>query len=115
MLIGTTLHTLVLLAGISGIPWLPHFSLHRPKPAPADTLPPPWKSMSRLSLESRFVLYGLPDLGPAPAGLKVQTDPRRLQVSVDPDSGTISSVAQIGEFPLGPGARMPLALFSQET
>jgi hypothetical protein len=79
----------------------------------ADSLPLPWKPSSRLALESQFVRVGLAPLITEPAGLVVQPDPRKVQVSFDPDSGTIHTVTQVGEFPLGPGAAVPVSVYNQ--
>ena len=106
MVIGLSLQSLVLLGVFTGLPHLPlpHFGLRHPRlvPTAADSLPPPWKAASRLALESQFVHSALP--GPGTAKLQVPGDPRRLHVSVDPDSGTISAVTEVGDYAVGPGA-----------
>jgi hypothetical protein len=111
MLNTLTLPALTLLAGLSGIPglpWLHGMKLRRPPAPPADTLPPQWKTASRLALENQFVRAALPRIRPAPVGLKLQYDPRRMRVGVDPDSGTVSAAPELGEVPLGRGSRQPL-------
>ncbi|HEY6866316.1 MAG TPA: hypothetical protein VI792_03610, partial [Candidatus Eisenbacteria bacterium] len=117
MVIGTLLHSLVLLGVFSGLPHLPHFSFRHPKQTAtaADSLPPPWKTASRLALESQFVMAGLPRLPVDATSLKVQSDPRQVNVSVDPDSGTISTVTQVGEFEVGPPAEISFARYAQLT
>src|SRR5438093_4479733 len=109
MLTSLTLPTLMLLSGIPGLPglpgWLPHLTLRHPKAPPADTLPPPWKSVSRLTLDSSLVRGGLPLVPPPPGLLRLSLDPRTLRVTVDPDSRTITAAPQVGEFDLGPAAR----------
>ncbi len=115
MVIGLTLQSLVLLGVFSGLPHLPHFGLRRtPRPIPtaADSLPPPWKTASRLALESTIVRTGLggpPTIGAA--RLTIQSDPRRVRVSMDPDSGTVSAVTEVGEFSVEPGAQVTLARY----
>src|SRR6267142_5676256 len=117
MLIGLTLQSLVLLGVLSGLPRLPlpHFGPRHPRlvPTAADSLPPPWKGASRLALESQFVSGALP--GQGAAMFSVQSDPRRLHVSVDPDSGTISAVTEVGEFAIGPGAVVPFSSYGDIT
>ncbi len=106
----TALPALLLLIGF------PHFGLKpRHVASPADTLPPPWKSSSRLALEDEFVLGRLSRLLPRPAGLQLRTDPRELRVTMDPDSGTVSVTERLGEVPLGPGSTRRLQDFSHET
>src|SRR5438093_9535389 len=113
MLTSLTLPTLMLLSGIPGLPglpgWLPHLTLRHPKAPPADTLPPPWKSVSRLTLDSSLVRGGLPLVPPPPGLLRLSLDPRTLRITVDPDSGTITTAPQVGEFDLGPAARASLS------
>ncbi len=93
----------------------PGFGLRHSREAfPADTLPPPWKPVSRLMLENQFVFSALPDLRRGPVGLKLTYDPRQLHVSVDPDSGTLRSVTEMGEVTLGRGSQRPLATFAEE-
>lgn len=115
MVISPILQSLVLLGVFSGLPHLPHFSLRRPpRPTPtaADSLPLPWKTASRLTLESQLVRTGLPGPVAGQARLQVQGDPRRLRVSVDSDSGMISAVTEVGEYSVAPGASAPLASYA---
>ncbi len=94
----------------------PHFGLKpRHVTSPADTLPPPWKSASRLAIEDEFVLGRLSSLGPKWVRLDVRPDPRELRVSMDPDSGTVSVSEHLGEVPLGPGSSVSLQQYSRQT
>jgi len=106
----TALPALLLLIGF------PHFGL---KPSrvvsPADSLPPPWKSASRLALEDRFVLGSLRPLVLHGPSLRLYQDPRSLHVTVAPDSGTVSTAPRYGEIALGPGARRSLSSFATQT
>ena len=114
-MIGPILQSAVILGVFSGLPHLPHMPFRHTKTVhtAADSLPLPWKPSSRLALESQFVRVGLAPLITEPAGLVVQADPRRVEVSFDPDSGTIHTVTQVGEFPLGPGAAVPVSVYEQ--
>ncbi len=111
------LPTLLLLAALPGFL---HFGGGRrgPEhvPTAADSLPPPWKSASRLSLENRFVQAGLPTLRSTPYGLRVDptSDRRQLKVAVEPDSGSFRSSVDFGEVPLGVVTRQPLSDWSHE-
>jgi len=106
----TALPALLLLIGF------PHFGLKPSRTAsPADSLPPAWKSASRLALEDQFVLGTLRPLRLHPPGLRLSPDPRSLRVTMDPDSATVSTSTRLGEVPLGPGAARPLSAFSRET
>ena len=106
----TALPALLLLIGF------PHFGLKPSRTAfPADTLPPAWKSASRLALEDQFVLGALRPLRLRGPGLGLHPDPRSLRVSMAPDSGTVSTSVRLGEVPLGPGAARSLLAYSHET
>ncbi len=106
----TALPALLLFIGF------PHFGLKPSRPAsPADSLPPAWKSASRLALEDQFVLGALRPLRLRSPGLRLNLDPRSLRVTMDPDSGTVSTSTRLGEIPLGPGAARSLSAFSRET
>ena len=106
----TALPALLLLIGF------PHFGLKPSRMAfPGDSLPPAWKSASRLALEDQFVLGTLRPLRLHPPGLRLNPDPRSLRVSMNPDSGTVSTSTRLGEIPLGPGAARSLSAFSRET
>ncbi len=106
----TALPALLLLIGF------PHFGLKPSRTAsPADSLPPAWKSASRLALEDQFVLGVLRPLRLRPPGLRLSPDPRSLRVTMDPDSGTVSTSPRLGEIALGPGAARSLSAFSRET
>src|SRR5207249_4446168 len=100
---------------IPGLGGLPGFRLKAPrKAAPADTLPPVWKSASRLALEDQFVFATLPRLSGNGVALRLAADPRQLRVSVDPDSGAISVSPEMGEIRLGRSARRPLSQYSRD-
>jgi hypothetical protein len=106
----TALPALFLLIG------LPHFGLKPRVPAsPADSLPPPWKSVSRLALEDQFVRGRLRPLRLRGAGLELRLDPRALRVTMNPDSGTVSTCERLGEVELGPGTSRTLQDYSRET
>ena len=113
-----TLPLVGLLIGIPGIPGLPGFrklpKLKLPHKAVVDTLPPVWKPHPLLALENQFVFATLPPIGPRQGGIKIANDPRRLQISVDSDSGTVTAVAELGEVTLGEGTRVPLDQFHRD-
>jgi motility/secretion related protein SprA len=106
---------LLAFPGIPGLPGLSKIRLPRKPAAALDSLPPAWKPASRLALEDRFVIAGLPPLGQGVVGFKLGYDPRRLRVRLDPDSGTVSVAAEVGNVELGGSPRVPLSQFSQET
>src|SRR5512143_3737499 len=106
----TALPALLLLIGF------PHFGLKPSRTvSPADSLPPPWKSASRLALEDQFVTGSLRPLVLHGPSLRLYQDPRILRVAVDPDSSTISMAPGYGAVTLGPGGRRPLSSFAAET
>ena len=115
MLAWLTVPTLTLLLGFPGLPWLPHFSLRHPKPPAADSLPPPWKSASRLGVESQLVRLQMDPMSSQPVGMQVLTDPRKLRVAVDPDSGTIMRVSEVNQTAVAPGYRMSLGAYGAES
>ncbi|MCE9628196.1 MAG: hypothetical protein K8R56_09810, partial [Candidatus Eisenbacteria bacterium] len=116
------LPAIALLAAISGLPGLkglpsPASKEHAKAKAAAvaaDTLPMPWKPLSRVSLERQFLQYGLDPIGKpyGPIKLLPLYDPRKARMSVDPDSGTYRSVTEVGEISLGAGYRRPLSTFA---
>jgi hypothetical protein len=110
MLTALTLPALGLLFAFPG------FGVKKPAaPAPTDTLPPPWKSASRLALEPYFVTGQLRPLRPAgrPA-LRLTYDPRKLRVEFDPDSAEVRSITEFGEVALDQGARIDLRDYAQD-
>ena len=124
-MIGTvTLPAIALLAAISGLPGLkglpmPATKEHaRAKAAAvaADTLPPPWRPAWRGGLHSQFVTFGLRPIGRpyGPIKLLPAYDPRKVRVSVDPDSGAYRSRTEVGEVTLGVGYRRRLEDFARE-
>ncbi len=124
-MIGTvTLPAIALLAAISGLPGLkglpmPATKEHaRAKAAAvaADTLPPPWRPAWRVALDSQFVTFGLRPIGRpyGPIKLLPAYDPRKVRVSVDPDSGAYRSRTEVGEVTLGVGYRRRLEDFARE-
>ena len=115
MLISLSLPVLVLAGGLTGVPglnWLKGFKLRRPPPPPTDTLPPAWKTPSRLALENQLLRGILPPLTGGSAGLKLKTDPRSLRIGMDPDSGTVRAVPELGDVPFGEPTVQPLSAFS---
>ncbi len=116
-----TLSALAFLMGISGIPGLNALPglrkalRNKPTTAYVDTLPPAWKPASRLAVEHDFLKPGLPPLGGTwAAGLVVTPtmDPRRLKVSVDPDSGIYRTEVEVGDLELGRGYQTSLRGFA---
>ena len=103
MLTILALRALVVLVAIPGLPNIPGIGkLHWPrrhKAAVRDTIPPHWKPYSRLVLEDQFVHRSLAPLGTHRVGLKLQFDPRQYHVTVNPDSGTITTGTRLGEIP----------------
>ncbi len=98
---------LVVLISLKGLPFFGSHHAARTA-APVDTLPPPWRPVSRLALENDFVLAALPEIVRAHGGMKLSSDPRTLQVTVDADSGLISADALVGTVPVGPPVRLTL-------
>src|SRR5262245_3967793 len=102
-----------LLIGIPSLPAIPGVSaglkglkkLRHGKAAPLDSLPPAWRPASRLALENQFIRAGLRPLGPSPVGLKLNPDPRKLDVSVDPDAGTVRYATEFDDVPVGTPSR----------
>src|SRR5438093_2511679 len=115
MSLALTLPLVGLLIGLPGIPGLSKLAkLRLPHKAAVDTLPPVWKPYSRLALEDQFVFAALPPVGVRNARFVVSDDRRRLQVSVDPDSGTVSAVPELGEVELGQTARVPFNQYGRD-
>ena len=115
MTLALALPLISLLIGLPGIPGFSRLSkLRLPRKAVVDTLPPVWKSASRLALEDNFVFAALPAVGSRTARFSVTSDPRRLQVSVDPDSGTLSAVTELGDVELGATARVPFSQYGRD-
>ncbi len=111
MPITPSLPTIVVLISLKG---LPGFGFHaKAQPVPADTLPPPWQTASRLALEDEFVMARLPSIM-AEHGFKLTFDPRTLQVRLDPDSSALSVTPMVNAVPVGPPLRLPLHDFAQE-
>ncbi|HTK30834.1 MAG TPA: cell surface protein SprA [Candidatus Saccharimonadaceae bacterium] len=93
----------------------PGFGLHHAaKPTAADSLPPPWRSASRLALEDQFVRTTLPSLIPRFSGLKVNPDPRQLDVRFSLDPGEIATSAQVNDVDVSAPGRETLGDFSKE-
>ncbi len=114
MLAPVALRTLVVLVSFPG---LSHFGLRHHKAAARDTIPPVWKSASRLTLEDRFVRRSLLPLNNRRIALKVQPgmDPRHFVVDVEPDSGTITSGTKLGDTPVAPQATGSLREYSRQS
>jgi hypothetical protein len=115
MLISLSLPILVLAGGLTGVPglnWLKGLKLRRPPPPPQDTLPPAWKTPSRLALENQLLRGILPPMTGGKLGLKLSSDPRSLRVDMDPGSGTVSAVPEMGEVQLAEPTLVPLHEYS---
>ena len=119
-----TLPALAFLLAISGIPgmkalpWFKAFAHHKPHPTAADSLPTPWKSASRLALERDFVRAGLSGFGvDGSPSLRLQSalDPRRVETSMDPDSGLWTNAVEVGDVRLGTVYRRPLSDFGSQS
>jgi hypothetical protein len=124
-MIGTqSLPALAFLAAISGLPGLKglptpqtkEYQKAKAEAVAADTLPLPWKPSWKLALENRMVLAGLMPIGSlqGPVKLVQQADPRRVRVSVDPDSGVYRTAVEVGEVTLVPSYRATLGQFTRE-
>ena len=111
MPIAPTLPALAFLISLKGFPG---FGLHKAKPAPADTLPPPWRPVSRLTLENDFVTAALPPIVDNWVALKLTFDPRTLRVNVDPDSGTVSAGPLVNTVPVGPPLRLTFDSYADQ-
>lgn len=93
----------------------PGFGKHAAPPAPADTLPPAWRSASRLALEDQFVTSALPRLGPRFTRLAIRPDdPRRVDVRFDVDVPSLASSAQINSVDVSAPMRESLLDYSRE-
>ena len=111
-----------LLIGLPGLPGIPGVSeglkglkkLRHGKVAPLDSLPPAWRPASRLALENQFVLAALRPLGPTPVGLKLNSDPRKLDVSFDAEAGTVRYATEFDDVPVGTPARLPVEQFAHD-
>jgi cell surface protein SprA len=117
MLISLSLPVLVLAGGLTGVPglnWLKGLKLRRPPPPPADTMPPAWKTPSRLALENQLLLAVLPAMSGGKLGLKLNGDTRILRVDLDPASGMVSAVPEMGQVQLGEPAVVPLRAYSSD-
>jgi len=124
MIASLTLPAIAFLAAVSGVPGLSsvpmpaskEFNRAKAEAVAADTLPIPWKPSWRLAIERQSVLFGLAPVGPllGPIKLRPDLDPRRVQVSVDPATGTYRSVVEVGEVSLGQSYRRPLDQFTVE-
>src|SRR5262245_27924221 len=116
MSLALTLPLVSLLIGLPGIPGLSKRlpKLRLPHKAVVDTLPPVWKPYSLLVLEDQFVSASLAPIGSKWGGIRVSNDPRRLDISVDPDSGTVTAVTEMGEVPIASGARVPFAQYNHD-
>jgi motility/secretion related protein SprA len=116
MSLALTLPLVGLLIGLPGIPGLSKKlpKLRLPHKAVVDTLPPVWKPYSLLVLEDQFVFARLMPIGPKSTAFKVNNDPRRLEINVDPDSGTVSAVTAMGEVPVAGAARVPFAQYNRD-
>jgi hypothetical protein len=115
MLLALTLPLVGLLIGLPGIPGFSKLSkLRLPHKAVVDTIPPVWKPYSLLALEDDFVFAALPPVSVRSARFKIKNDTRRLQVSVDADSGTVSAVQELAEVPLGDATRVPFAQYNHD-
>lgn len=82
--------------------------------APQDTIPPEWKTPSRLALENDFVRARLYDLTPQPASLVFTFDPRRLHIEISPDSAAVIARAEVGEVPVGSRVRLDLVEYGRQ-
>ncbi|HET9326525.1 MAG TPA: hypothetical protein VFQ05_07130, partial [Candidatus Eisenbacteria bacterium] len=103
------------LPKLPGLPGLGDLKKLRQKAAPPlDSLPPAWKPVSRLALENHFVRAVLPPIPSGPAGIKLNSDPRQLRVSFEPDSGVVRYTTEVGEFSVAEPTRVPIETFTQE-
>src|SRR5262245_57792987 len=120
-----TLPAIAFVAAISGLPGLKGVPLPNSKEykeakaqaVAADTLPIPWKPSWRLALENHFVMAGLSPIGRREGGslkLQAQYDPRRVRVSVEPDSGIYRSTVEVGEVKVSASYRRTLDQFTAE-
>jgi hypothetical protein len=115
MLTSLTLPALALLISIPGLGKLPGFRAKpRPSAAAVDTLPPAWKSASRLMLENQFVFGALSMPRTDVAGIRLGADPRQVRVTVDPDSDVISVARELGQIPIGQSARQSFGTYSRD-
>ncbi len=119
-----TLPAFAFLMAISGIPgakalpWFRGIAHHKPRLTAADSLPPQWKTASRLALEHDFVRAGLPGTDwDSRLRFKVSPsyDPRKFKTSVEPDSGYLRGTVEVGDLTLGRPYRVGLQDFGSRT
>uniref|UniRef100_A0A832MK34 Cell surface protein SprA n=1 Tax=Eiseniibacteriota bacterium TaxID=2212470 RepID=A0A832MK34_UNCEI len=109
------MHSLLTLPAAILLISFPGFGVKRAAaPAPIDTLPPAWKTPSRLALENEFVRAVLPPLRSGPVGLRLTADPRRLRLTAQPGQGTLSAVPELGDVALGAPARQEFREFARD-
>jgi hypothetical protein len=105
---------LLAFPSLKGVPGMGIFKNVRHRAAAIDSLPPAWRSASRLALEDQFVRAAMPRLGPHGTGLGIQNDPRRRHVDFAPDAGRLRFSTEAGTATLGPTASIPLEQYSHE-
>ena len=114
-LISASFVFLIGLPGISGLPGLHGLGIKRAAPAaPPDSLPPRWKPASFLAVEDRIVMLRLPRLGPEGPSLKLTSDPRRLRVAYDADSGLVTATPELGGIALGEATQAPVRTYARD-
>src|SRR5262245_26283774 len=105
---------LMAFPSIKGVPGMGIFKNVRHRAAAIDSLPPAWRSASRLALEDQFVRATMPPLGPKGTRLGIQNDPRQGHVDFAPDSGRVLFSTEAGTVTLGPVASIPLEQYSHD-
>ena len=105
------------LPGLKALPGLKGLTRHKLVLTAADSLPPPWRPASRLAIDRLIVRPGLPRFGQLPGQLTINSmfDPRRVQILVDPDSGSYTSAVEVGDLRLGAAYRMSLGRFGSQS
>ncbi len=107
---------LISLPGLSGFHF-PGFRVKSRSVAVQDSIPPTWKTASLLALRDDFV-FG--DVGlilrqaEGTGRIGFTSDERRFLIAVDPDSGEVTVLPQLGEVAIGAGTREGLTEYSHE-
>jgi len=107
---------LLSIPGLSGLPHLPGLSFKKRPAAPADTLPPVWKSVSQLALEDELVVARLPPIGPHPTAFVIQSynDPRTIRTSFDTDSSEVILQPVLNDVPIDLPTRVSVTAYARE-
>ena len=116
MLSSLSVPALALLISLPGLPGLniPGFGLKARRTAATDSIPTPWKPASLLALENELVLGAVAPILARSGQVVMTGDARRYRIQVEPDSGEVSIVQELGEVQLGAGSRQSMSAYNGE-